>query len=103
MRKDLLKTIPVSERIVFAPANPKYTVAIFTDVECGYCRKFHSEIAEYNRQGIAVQYMAFPRMGLGSEDHKKMISVWCSAGSPQGADRRQGRPPGAEPRTARTP
>lgn len=79
MRKDLLKQIPVSERIVFAPPNPKHTVAIFTDVECGYCRKFHSEIAEYNRQGIAVQYLAFPRMGLGSQDHKKMISVWCSA------------------------
>jgi thiol:disulfide interchange protein DsbC len=78
MRKALLKTVPVSERIVFAPPNPKYTVSIFTDVECGYCRKFHSEIAEYNRQGIAVQYLAFPRMGIGSEDHKKMISVWCA-------------------------
>lgn len=79
LRRDLLKTIPVSERIVFAPPNPKYTVSIFTDVECGYCRKFHNDIAEYNKQGIAVQYLAFPRMGMGSEDHKKMISVWCSA------------------------
>jgi thiol:disulfide interchange protein DsbC len=78
MRKDLLKTIPVSERIVFSPPNPKYTVTVFTDVECGYCRKFHSEIAEYNRQGIAVQYMAFPRMGIGSEDYDKMVSVWCA-------------------------
>ena len=78
VRKDLLKTIPVSERIVFSPPNPKYKVSIFTDVECGYCRKFHSEIAEYNKQGIEVQYIAFPRMGLGSEDHKKMISVWCA-------------------------
>ncbi|QNP41393.1 DsbC family protein [Lysobacter solisilvae (ex Woo and Kim 2020)] len=78
IRKDLIKAIPVSERIVFAPPNPKYTVSIFTDVECGYCRKLHSEIAEYNRQGIAIQYMAFPRMGIGSEDHKKMISVWCA-------------------------
>lgn len=77
-RKELLKTIPVSERIVFAPVNPKYTVAVFTDVECGYCRKLHSQIADYNRQGIEVQYIAFPRMGLGSEDHKKMISVWCA-------------------------
>jgi thiol:disulfide interchange protein DsbC len=77
-RKDLLKTIPVSERIVFAPPNPKHTVAIFTDIECGYCRKFHNDIAEYNKQGIAVQYLAFPRMGLGSEDFKKMVSVWCS-------------------------
>ena len=79
MRKELIKTVPVSERIVFAPANPKYTVAVFTDIECGYCRKFHSDIAEYNKQGIAVEYLAFPRMGLGSPDHKKMISVWCSS------------------------
>lgn len=79
MRKDLVKTIPVSERIVFAPPNPKHTVTVFTDVECGYCRKLHSEIAEYNRQGIAVEYLAFPRAGIGSEDYKKMVSVWCSA------------------------
>lgn len=78
MRKDLLKTIPASERIVFAPANPKHTVTVFTDVECGYCRKLHSQIADYNRQGIAVEYLAFPRMGIGSEDYKKMVSVWCS-------------------------
>lgn len=79
MRVDLLKTIPASERIVFAPPNPKYTVTVFTDVECGYCRKLHSEIAEYNRQGIAIEYLAFPRMGIGSEDHKKMVAVWCAA------------------------
>ncbi|UZW61674.1 DsbC family protein [Lysobacter enzymogenes] len=79
LRRDLLKAIPVSERIVFAPASPKYTVTVFTDAECGYCRKLHSEIAEYNRQGIAVEYLAFPRMGLGTEDYKKMVSVWCAA------------------------
>lgn len=79
MRAELVKTIPTSERIVFAPANPVHTVSVFTDIECGYCRKMHSEIAEYNRQGIAVEYLAFPRMGIGSEDYKKMVSVWCSA------------------------
>ena len=78
MRGELLKTIPLSDRIVFAPPNPKHTVVVFTDVECGYCRKLHSEMAEYNRQGIAVQYLAFPRMGLASEDFKKMVSVWCA-------------------------
>lgn len=78
MRTQLLKTIPVSERIVFAPAKPKYTVTVFTDVECGYCRKLHSEIAEYNRQGIAIEYLAFPRMGIGSDDYKKMVAVWCA-------------------------
>jgi thiol:disulfide interchange protein DsbC len=79
VRRKLLKTIPVSDRIVFAPPNPKYTVSVFTDVECGYCRKLHSDIAEYNRQGIAIQYLAFPRMGLGSADFNKMVTGWCSA------------------------
>jgi thiol:disulfide interchange protein DsbC len=78
-RQALLKSIKASDRIVFAPANPKYTVSVFTDIECGYCRKLHSQIADYNKQGIAVEYMAWPRMGLGSQDHKDMISVWCAA------------------------
>lgn len=79
MRQELLATIPASERIVFAPANPAHTVTVFTDVACGYCRKLHGEIAEYNRQGIAVEYLAFPRMGIGSEDYTTMVSVWCAA------------------------
>ncbi|MBD9468836.1 DsbC family protein [Pseudoxanthomonas sp. PXM01] len=77
-RTKLIGTIPHGEKIVFAPPNAKYTVTVFTDIECGYCRKLHEEIAEINRQGIAVEYLAFPRMGLGSKDHKDMISVWCA-------------------------
>lgn len=79
VRRKLLQTIPASDRIVFAPANPRYTITVFTDVECGYCRKLHSEIGDINKQGIAVQYLAFPRMGLGSEDFRKMVAVWCAA------------------------
>jgi len=78
MRRQLLQTIPAGERIVFAPPNPVHTVTVFTDVECGYCRKLHSEMAEYNKQGIAIEYLAFPRMGIGSDDYKKMVSVWCA-------------------------
>lgn len=78
VRRDLLKTVPSKDRIIFAPANPKYTVSVFTDVECGYCRKLHSDIAEYNKQGIAIEYLAFPRMGLGSDDFRKMVAVWCA-------------------------
>lgn len=78
LRRDLLKSIPMRDRIVFAPPNPKHTVVVFTDVECGYCRRLHTEIAEYNRQGIAVEYLAYPRMGLGSPDFEKMVAVWCA-------------------------
>lgn len=96
VRKELLATVPRSERIVFAPANPEYTVAVFTDVECGYCRKLHEDIAGYNRQGIAVEYLAFPRMGPGSEDFAKMEAVWCAA-DPRKAltDAKNGRMPKA--------
>lgn len=83
MRRQLLDKIPASERIVFSPPKPEHTVTVFTDVACGYCQRLHEEIAEYNKQGIAVEYLAFPRMGLGSEDYRTMVSVWCAA------DRRQ--------------
>ena len=79
VRRDLLKRIPESDRIVFAAPNAKHTVVVFTDVECGFCRKFHSQIADYNKAGITVEYMAFPRAGIGSPDYDKMVSVWCAS------------------------
>jgi thiol:disulfide interchange protein DsbC len=79
LRRELLARVPDEDRIVFAPANPVHTVAVFTDVECGYCRRFHQDIGELNRLGIAVEYLAFPRMGPGSEDFEKMVSVWCAS------------------------
>jgi len=78
VRKELVARIPLKDRIVFSPENPKHTVTVFTDAECGYCRKMHSEIDQYMAQGIAVQYVAFPRMGPASEDFRKMEAVWCS-------------------------
>jgi thiol:disulfide interchange protein DsbC len=79
LRVDILKTLPIEDRIVFAPAGkPKHTVVVLTDIECGYCRKFHTEIAEYTKRGIEVEYMAFPRAGLASADYRSMVSVWCA-------------------------
>lgn len=79
VRAEVLKTLPMEDRIVFTPAGtPKHKVVVLTDVECGYCRKFHSEIAEYTKRGIEIEYMAFPRAGLGSADYRKMVSVWCA-------------------------
>ena len=78
VRRELLARIPQSDRIVFAAPNAKHAVVVFTDVECGFCRKFHSQIADYNKAGITVEYMAFPRAGIGSPDYDKMVSVWCS-------------------------
>lgn len=78
-RRKLLATLPHADRIVFAPPNARHTISVFTDTECGYCRKLHQDIAELNRNGIAVEYLAFPRMGLGSKDYTDMVSVWCAS------------------------
>ena len=78
-RKQLLDKVPRGDRIVFAAANPKHTLTVFTDIECGYCRKLHQDLPELNRMGITVEYVAFPRMGPGSKDFTDMISVWCAS------------------------
>jgi thiol:disulfide interchange protein DsbC len=78
LRREELAKIPAKDKIVFAPAKPKYTLEVFTDIECGYCRKMHQDIAEYNRLGIAIEYLAFPRAGTASQDFRNMESVWCS-------------------------
>lgn len=78
LRRELLATVPDKDRIVFAPQSPAYTVSVFTDVDCGYCRKLHGEMDAYNAQGIAIEYLAFPRMGPGSENFDEMVAVWCA-------------------------
>jgi thiol:disulfide interchange protein DsbC len=75
----LLKTVRPEDEIVFAPKQRKHSITVFTDVDCGFCRKLHSEIAKYVEAGIAVQYVAFPRSGPGTESWTKMEDVWCSA------------------------
>jgi thiol:disulfide interchange protein DsbC len=67
------------DMIVFAPASePRHSITVFTDVECGYCRKLHSEIDQLNKLGIEVRYMAYPRAGPGTNDWQKMEAVWCA-------------------------
>lgn len=67
------------QMIIFKAADEKYVVTVFTDVTCGYCKKFHRDIAEYNKKGITVRYLVFPRNGLHHESAKTMTSIWCSA------------------------
>ena len=75
-RKAGLAKIPEDKKIVFAPPNPKYTVTVFTDVDCPYCREFHKQIAEYNKLGIAVEYVLYP-LSIHPGADKKAQTVWC--------------------------
>ncbi|MBO9661704.1 DsbC family protein [Dokdonella sp.] len=78
--KTRLDAAPAGQRIVFPAAGgkAKYTMTVFTDLDCGYCRKLHSQIAEYNQRGIEVDYLFFPRSGLNTPSYDKAVSVWCA-------------------------
>jgi thiol:disulfide interchange protein DsbC len=79
-RKVIIDSIPLSDMVIFSPQGKVNAVLnVFTDVDCGYCRKLHNEIAEYGKYGIEVRYLAYPREGLQSETAQTMRSVWCSS------------------------
>tara|TARA_B100000925_G_scaffold111551_1_gene82371 strand:- start:22 stop:732 length:711 start_codon:yes stop_codon:yes gene_type:complete len=77
-RKVLMQDINNDELIKFEAKNELFAVTVFTDVDCGYCRKLHDEIATYNEAGITINYAAFPRSGIGTETFSKMVGAWCS-------------------------
>jgi len=78
IRVGLLAELKADEQITYSPENPKYDLLVFTDIDCGYCRKLHNQMTEYNEEGIAIHYLAFPRAGVGSNSYDKFVSVWCS-------------------------
>lgn len=80
-RADLMHQGSAEQAIEYAPTNvpTKYTITVFTDIDCGYCRKLHSHIADYNADGIAVRYLFFPRSGPDTESFYKAEKVWCAA------------------------
>ena len=78
-RVALINTVPESQMLIFSPKKPQYTITVFTDVDCQYCRKLHSQMAELNRLGVRVRYLFYPRTGPNTESWHKAEAVWCSA------------------------
>ena len=78
--KRKVDAVSQDQRIVFSPSGkPKYKITVFTDIDCGYCRKLHAEVPELNKRGIEVDYLFFPRSGVGTPSFDKAVSVWCAA------------------------
>lgn len=77
-RMRLMDEVGDNQTVVFSPKQPKHTVTVFTDIECGYCRKLHAQMSEYEKQGIGVRYLFFPRAGKGSPAYEEAVSVWCA-------------------------
>jgi thiol:disulfide interchange protein DsbC len=80
-RVDAFRSLGDNSAIQFAAAGgkAKHEIFVFTDIDCGYCRKMHQEINQLTSAGITVNYLAFPRTGLDSESYDKAVAVWCAA------------------------
>jgi len=78
LRKETLASLNEADMIVYEPKKTEHTLTVFTDIDCGYCRKLHMQMAEYNELGIRIRYMAYPRAGIDSESFVKAEEVWCA-------------------------
>lgn len=83
IRAKALKGLSEDKMVIFAPATYKHTITVFTDIDCGYCRKLHKEINDYLQAGIRVRYLFFPRAGKGSPAFDKSVAVWCASNRQQ--------------------
>lgn len=75
--------------INFTPeGETKAVVYVFTDVDCGFCRRLHQQIESYrdggttkpgyNDLGIEIRYVAYPRAGVSSPSGQKLETAWCA-------------------------
>ena len=78
-RAKMLTTIDGKDMVVYSPEkDAKGLVYVFTDIDCGFCRKLHGQMSAYLAKGIEVRYLAFPRAGVNSKSAQKLATVWCS-------------------------
>ena len=77
-RKKIIDAVDPSSMIVFSPKEVKHSITVFTDIDCGYCRKMHAEMDAYLNAGIEIRYLAYPRSGLNTPSYDKAVAVWCA-------------------------
>lgn len=76
--REAVEAVGEENMVIFSPDKPRHTITVFTDIDCGYCRKLHEELASYHDKGIRVRYLMFPRAGIDSPSYHKAVSVWCA-------------------------
>lgn len=92
LKKQALASLNEADLIIYSPKKTEHTLTVFTDIDCGYCRKLHRQMDEYNALGIRIRYMAYPRAGIDSGAYDKIVDVWCADDRKQAmTDAKQGR------------
>jgi thiol:disulfide interchange protein DsbC len=73
-----IETVGEANMLIYGPADAAHTITVFTDIDCGYCRKLHGEMERLNANGIRVRYLLYPRAGENSPSYTKAVSAWCA-------------------------
>jgi thiol:disulfide interchange protein DsbC len=78
-RAERLAAIDKKDMVIYTPEKEiKGHVYVFTDIDCGFCRKLHGQMDEMLDKGIEVRYLAFPRAGINSRSAQKLATAWCA-------------------------
>jgi len=77
-RLEVLAKVDEKTMIIYPATDEKHVVTIFSDIDCGYCRKLHAQISDYTKAGMTVRYLFYPRSGPNTESYFKAVSVWCA-------------------------
>ena len=78
-RAAILDGVDASSMLIYpAAGKPKHIITVVTDIDCPYCRRFHSHMTDLNARGIEVRYLLLPRAGVRSESYRKAVNVWCA-------------------------
>ena len=86
-RLDYLSQISDDDVIVYASANSKHTLTIFSDTSCPYCQKLHNEVDDLLMNDVEVRYVLFSRNGNDDDAYEDMVSIWCSKDQKEALDR----------------
>lgn len=77
--KDILSGIDEKEMIIMGNKDSQTYISVWTDVDCGYCRKLHFEtVPKLIEAGVQVRYILWPRSGTTNESYDKAVSVYCA-------------------------
>lgn len=77
-RLKIIKSVPQANMIVYSPKQVKHTLTVFTDIDCGFCRKMHRQMTALHQHGIKIRYMFYPQTGIDTPSYQKAVAVWCA-------------------------
>lgn len=68
-------TLPLDKAVISGDKNATLKLAVFTDPECPYCRKFEKELAQL--KGVKVYSFLFP-LSFHKDARRWSTAIWCS-------------------------